>query len=645
MPYYYEAPVGGEGSPVTDRSEKTRARRRLVVFASFLGLIALVLVVQLVRLTIVLPAQESGETLVMPEVQRGSILDRQGRILAVTTRLQRVSVWTPSVTNAEETAQELAKALDMEPADVLATLRSHDGYAVIKKRITPDESTALAKLKADGKIAGVKIEDDFSRFYPQGRLASHVVGYLGADGVALDGIEYTYNNELSPPSVGTDASTVYGDQVFLTIDLGLQYIADSTAREAMQTNKPDFLTILVMDARTGEILAYSSLPDFDPNEFQKDSPQIDSDGLKNRPVTVAYEPGSVFKIFSLSSLLDLGAITPQDQFNAPGVYEKKLASGEVIRIRDLAPYGIITPQQIIEFSSNVGAAYASDKTDNESFYRMLSRFGFGKPTGVALQGETAGLFKPASQWSARSKPTIAMGQEVAVSAMQVMAAATAIADGGVLLKPQLVKKIVSPQGVVVKEFGREPLWEVISPDTARTMLGWMETASWPAGTAHRAAIDGVRISAKTGTAQVANPKTGTYSAEDFVASMIGIFPTDDPRYIVYVAIQNPRGQSYYGSQIAAPIFRSVALGIIDKVGIPRAGTKPGAPPDNVTYAPPVTIGDSMPDLKGVPKKLLLPLLLRSDLNVTINGTGFVTRQTPAPGTPIQAGASIVLELR
>jgi cell division protein FtsI (penicillin-binding protein 3) len=631
---------------VTDRSEKTRARRRLFVFASFLGLIALILIVQLVRLTIVLPSQEGGATLVLPEVQRGSILDRQGRIMAVTTRLQRVSVWTPSVTNAEETARQLAGALGMDAASVLATLRNRDGYAVIKRRITPEESAALAKLKSDGKIPGVKIEDDFSRFYPQGRLASHVVGYLGADGVALDGIEYTYNNELAPQPVSTDTATVYGDQVFLTIDLDLQYITDTTAREAMQANKPDSLSILVMDARTGEILAYSALPDFDPNEFQKDTPQIDPETLKNRPVTMAYEPGSVFKIFSLSSLLDLGAITPQDQFNAPGVYEKKLSSGEVIRIRDLAPYGIITPQQIIEFSSNVGAAYASDKTNSESFYRMLSRFGFGKPTGIPLQGETPGLFKPVSQWSARSKPTIAMGQEVAVSAVQVLAAATAIANGGVLLKPQLVRKIVSPQGVVVKELGREPLWEVISPETARTMLGWMETATWPAGTAHRAAIDGVRISAKTGTAQVANPKTGTYSADDFVASMMGIFPTDDPRYVVYVAIQNPRGQSYYGSQIAAPIFRSVALGIIDKVGIPRAGTIPAAPRGDASMeAQPAAIGHIMPDLTGIPKKLLLPLLLRTDLNVTINGTGFVAHQNPAPGTKIDSGSTIVLELR
>jgi cell division protein FtsI (penicillin-binding protein 3) len=224
-------------------------------------------------------------------------------------------------------------------------------------------------------------------------------------------------------------------------------------------------------------------------------------------------------------------------------------------------------------------------------------------------------------------------------------AATAITNGGVLLKPQLVRKIVSPQGVVVKEFGREPLWVVISPDTARTMLGWMETATWPAGTAHRAAIDGVRISAKTGTAQVTNIKTGSYSANDFVASMMGIFPTDDPRYIVYVAIQNPRGQSYYGSQIAAPIFRSVALGIIDKVGISRAGTKTGAEPGARAPAQPVTIGDAMPDLVGVPKKLLLPLLLRTDRNVTINGTGFVARQSPAPGEKIEQGSTIILELR
>jgi len=655
---------------VSDRSETARARRRLFIFASLLGVIALALIVQLVRLTLVLPSREGDEALVLPEVQRGSILDRQGRILAVTTRLQRVSVWTPSVTDAEETASELGRVLGMEPALVLDTVRRRDGYAVIKRRITPEEAAAIQKLKSDGKLVGVRLENDFSRFYPQGRLASHIVGYVGADNVPLDGVEYTFNDELAPQPVGTDAEPVYGDQVFLTIDLDMQYAVDRVARAAMEANRADALTILVMDARTGELLAYTALPDFDPNEFQKDSPQIDPASLVNRPVTAAYEPGSVFKIFSLSSMLDQHVITPNDQFPGYGFYEKKLQNGETIRIRDIAAHGDLTPQQIIEFSSNAGAAYASDRIDSDSLYRMLTRFGFGKPTGVPLQGETAGLLRPVSQWSARSKPTITIGQEIAVSAMQVMAAASAITNGGVLLKPLLLKKIVSPQGTVVKEFGREPLWEVISVESARTMLSWMESATLPAGTAHRAAIEGARISAKTGTAQVTDPRTGAYSASDFSASMIGIFPTDDPRLIVYVVVQNPRGQSYYGSQIAAPIFREVAVSLMDKLGIPRAGTSMASPKADsaspkadsaspqADSAPPkadsavsrpsgtgMEIGSAMPDLRGNPKKLLLPLLLRKNLAVTINGSGYVVTQDPPPGTRIQEGMKIDLELR
>ena len=639
---------------MSDRSETVRARRRLFIFASLLGVIALALVVQLVRLTVILPSREGGEALVLPEVQRGSILDRQGRILAVTTRMQRVSVWTPAVTGAEETASALGGILGIEPAVVLDTIRRRDGYAVIKRRIGTEEAAAIQKLKSEGKLAGVRLENDFSRFYPQGRLASHVVGYVGADNVPLDGVEYTFNDELAPQPVGTDAETVYGDQVFLTIDLDMQYTVDRVARAALQADKPDSITVLVMDAKTGELLAYSALPDFDPNEFQKDSPQIDPKSLVNGPVTAAYEPGSVFKIFSLSSMFDQHVISATDHFPGYGYYEKKLASGETIRIRDIAAHGDLTPQQIIEFSSNAGAAYASERIDSDSLYHMLTRYGFGKPTGVPLQGETAGLLRPVSQWSARSKPTVTIGQEISVSAMQIMAAATAITNDGVLLKPLLVKKIVSPQGTVVKEFGREPLWEVISPASAQAMLAWMESATLPAGTAHRAAIDGVRISAKTGTAQVADPRTGSYSASDFIASMIGIFPTDDPRLIVYVVEQNPRGQSYYGSQIAAPIFREVAVSLMDKLGIPRTGTMTAATGAASTNRPAVpsaaagtdlAIGAVMPDLRGTPKKLLLPLLLRKDLAVTINGSGFVVTQDPAPGARIQDGMKIDLELR
>jgi cell division protein FtsI (penicillin-binding protein 3) len=632
---------------VIDRSEKVRARRRLFIFASLLALITAALIVQLVRLTVVLPAREGDETIVLPEVQRGNILDRRGRILAISTQLQRVSVWVPSVTNADQTAGLLSQALGMEKSAILGNIARHDGYAVIKRRITPAESTEIQLLKGEGKLSGVRLEEDSGRFYPQGRLASHVVGYVGADSVALDGIEYTFNNDLAPQPVGKDTDTVYGNQVFLTIDLDMQYLVEKVARAALTADKADSMTVLVMDAHSGEILAYTALPDFDPNEFQKESPQIDPNSLVNRPLTLAYEPGSVFKIFSLSSLLDLGAITPDSHFFCPGYYEKRLLSGETIRIRCIAPHGDVTPQRIIQLSCNAGAAYASDTTDNDSFSRMITQFGFGRPTGLPLQAETPGLVRKVAQWSARSKPTIAMGQEISVSAVQVLAAASAIANGGVLLKPLIVKKIVSPQGSVVKEFGREPLWEAVSPDSARKMLDWMETATAPAGTARRAAVEGVRISAKTGTAQVANPQTGTYSESDFVASMIGIFPTDDPQLIVYVVIQNPKGESYYGSTLAAPVFHDIAMGLIDQLGIPRAGAKAVSAPGQVPAPAPkqVEIGLVMPDLTGTPMKLLLPLLLRKDISVTIRGSGFVARQDPPPGAQIVNGTKIVLELR
>jgi cell division protein FtsI (penicillin-binding protein 3) len=623
-----------------------RAGRRLFIFASLLGVIVVALVVQLVKLTLVLPAREGGDSLVLPEVQRGNILDRQGKLMAVSTRMQRVSVWTPSVTNAEETASLLAQALGMDSAAVLDAIRHHDGYAVIKRRITPGESETVQKLKSDGKLAGIRLEEDFGRFYPQGRLASHVVGYVGSDNVALDGIEYTLNGDLAPQPVGTSSDTVYGNQVFLTIDLDIQYIVDKAARAAMESTRADSITVLALDAHSGEVLAYTALPDFDPNEFQKDSPRIDANSLINRPLTVAYEPGSVFKIFTLSSLLDLGSITAESHFYCNGFYEKKLGSGETIRIRCIAPHGDVTPQMIIEKSCNAGAAYASDTIDNASFSRMIARFGFGRPTGVPLQAEANGLVRKVAQWSARSKPTIAMGQEISVPAMRVVAAATAIANGGVLLKPLLVKKIVSPQGGVIKEFSREPLWEAISPDSARTMLQWMETATSPGGTARRAAVEGVRISAKTGTAQVASAASGTYSEKDFIASLIGIFPTDDPQVILYVVIQNPKGESYYGSTIAAPVFHDIAVGIIDHLGIPRAGTqappRPSAAPAQPRQA---SIGALMPDLTGMPKKLLLPLLLRQDISVTMKGSGFVVRQDPPPGTKVQPGMKIVLELQ
>lgn len=623
-----------------------RGRRRLVATLCLLGLMAAGLAARLFYLMVILPAREPGEPLVLPQVERGAILDRRGRILAITTRHQDVSAWAPGISDPRGTAELLGPILGMDPAALQDVWRRRPGYSMIKRRLSAEESAAIAALRSQGKLAGIRLEDGYGRMYPEGRLASTLIGAVGVDNTGLEGIEYTFNDELAPQTVGTDRDTVYGSQVVLTIDAAVQHRVERVAREAFRRTRADSLMVLVLDADTAEVLSWVSLPDFDPNEIQSGSSTVARSQLDDRPVTMAFEPGSVFKVFSIAALLELGTIDASTTFTCRGYYEQPLADGTSIRIGCLREHGIVDPRLILAYSCNAGAAYASDTAAKDAFAAALARFGFGRTTGVPLPGESAGLLAPASTWSARTKATIAFGQEVSATALQVAAAAVAIANGGTLLEPLVVSRIVSPDGKVVKAFSRTPRWEAVSAATARQVLDMMESATGEGGTARRAAIDGLRISAKTGTAQVTDPATGRYSQSDFIASLLGIFPTDDPEAVVYVVIQNPRGESYYGSTVAAPVFRDVALELLDALGIRRAADAraAGAAAGGFPAPAAATIGDVVPDLTGTAKRLLLPLLAREDLRIVLRGSGTVVRQDPPPGTPVTPGMRIVLEL-
>jgi cell division protein FtsI (penicillin-binding protein 3) len=385
------------------------------------------------------------------------------------------------------------------------------------------------------------------------------------------------------------------------------------------------------------------MPDFDPNEYNR----FERAALRNLPLSQAYEPGSVFKVFSISSFLQLGGISAQDTFVCNGLYEKRLADGQFIRIRDLAAHGRVDAARILKYSCNVGAAFASERVDAEAFHQMLLRFGFSRRTDLPLPGESSGILAPPARWSARSKATIAFGQEISVSAVQILQAATALANGGLMLRPHIVRKVVSPQGQLVREYPREPVREVLAPDAARAVLEMMAAATEEGGTARRGRVEGVRISAKTGTAQVQDPATGTYSDSNFVASYLGVLPTEEPRLIVYVVINHPKGAAYYGSQIAAPVFHDLVEELVDYLGIRRAGDKVIEHPGSVRVRlpPPVMLGEAMPDLTGTPKRLLLPLLAEPGYMVRISGEGYVVAQDPPPGTVLKKGMTITLRLQ
>jgi cell division protein FtsI (penicillin-binding protein 3) len=621
-----------------------KERRRLYFFILFLAALVLLILGRLMQLMILTPRSDPPDSITLPVVERGPILDRNGKILAISTRLDSVAAWIPDVVEPNDSAELLARILEIPYDNILSRLENNTGFVFIKRKITPTESEAIQGLKQEGKLAGINLIPEFGRNYPEQTLASHIIGYVGVDNIGLDGIEYTFNNVLSPPAVSTvdQHREVLGNQVFLTIDINIQQVIEEYARKAREENQADAVYILVMEADTGQILGYCGVPNFDPNEYNR----YDSNALKNLPLVRAFEPGSVFKIFSVSSFLQLGGIDTAEEFFCGGMYQMVLPDGQTIEIRDLASHGWVNAQKILKYSCNVGAALASEKVTEEEFHRMLVLFGFGKPTELPLPGESAGILADPARWSARSKATIAFGQEVSVSSLQILQAATVFANSGLILKPHILRKIVSPEGETIRVQEREPLREVLSPTTAREVLKMMETATEDGGTARRGRVEGVRVSAKTGTAEVPDPVTGEYSENHFVASYLGILPADDPKLIIYVVIDYPRGPAYYGSQIAAPVFKETAEWLVDYLGISRSGATVVQHSGSVRIPvpEPLRVDSEMPDLLGMPKRLLLPLFQQGDFDLRMKGEGYVVAQNPAPGTPLKPGMIIELYL-
>ena len=574
-------------------------------------------------------------------IERGPILDRNGRILAIQTQMDSVTAWMPNVTEKEKASGIIAEALNMNSDLLLEKFENNSGFIYIKRKISPTESTRIRNLINESIIPGISLEPEYGRNYPEQNLTSHLTGFTGIDNTGLDGIELTYNDILAPKP-DTDDEIIYGNQIFLTIDLNIQYFSRKLAEKAYNEYDADSVMVLVMDAKNGDFLSWVSMPDYDPNTFGLAS----SREKNNLPVTYAYEPGSVFKIFSLSAEMEIGGISPNSHFYCDGFYEHQFPNDETVKINCLGVHGDVSVQDIIKYSCNSGAAYASDTVSKKDFYNKLNSFGFNSRTGLAFTGETVGILKKPEDWSGRSKPTIAIGQEISVSAVQMITAATILTNQGTLLQPHIIDKIVSPEGKLIKNFMREPVRHVIKPEIAKAMLLMMETATESGGTARRTAIEGLRISAKTGTAQKIDPNTGKYSTSSFVASTLAIFPTDDPEVIIYIVIDTPKGDEFYGGRIVTPIIKELTEELVRYLDIKMKS-------DTVinhsgiiklSESKKLEPGEYLPDLTGLSKREILPLIALPEISVTIDGEGWVVNQNPEPGTQIVKGMTIHLEL-
>jgi cell division protein FtsI (penicillin-binding protein 3) len=505
-----------------------------------------------------------------------------------------------------------------------------------------DYESATDAVKKAG-LAGIQFDKIPGRIYPENALASQLIGFMGDDGKGLSGIEYALQDYLAPKRSTDPGSDASGSDVYLTIDAALQYKLERIVRSALQETGGESIMLLAADSTNGEILSYISLPAANLNEYPSATPVE----RLNRPAVSAFEPGSVFKVFSVASFLEAGVINENDLFVCDGSYDAVTRAGERITIKCTGVHGAVTPRRALDMSCNDALCQMSERIEAAAFISKLKEFGFGSRTGVELSGETRGSLKSPGDilWSLRSKPTISIGQEVGVSALQIVQATSAFTNGGVPVKLTLVSKINGKNGASLYEHESALLPRVISEKTAAELLSYMESGA-ERGIGVRALLGDVTIGVKTGTAQMTDPETGLYSETDFLSDCIAIFPVEAPKIILYIVLTKAQTDNVFASRIVAPVIKDAANAIIDHYGWARSNAVSLSHSGTIILPdrPPIMMNNVVPDFRDVPKRLLTPLLERTDVNILMHGDGYVVQQSPPPGTPITENITIELYL-
>lgn len=617
------------------------SRGRLIFFAVITGLLIFGILFSYANLMFKPEAQVLPKTMIR---ERGSILDRNGKVLAIQTTVYNLSV-TPSAIKKENIpvlAAALGPIIGIEPAQIEQQIKeAPSDFLYLKKRINQSEHDDIQAVVAANNLRGLRLEKAIARSYPENSLAAQLIGFMGNDGKGLAGIEYSFQNELAPPDDPTKINT-YGNSIMLTIDAGLQYKLEQLAKESMERTQAESMMLIAAEAKTGEILSYISYPAPNLNTYGSAT----AEEKKDRPAKFMYEPGSVFKIFSVASFIDAGVISENDVFVCDGVFEVKTTNGELVRIKCLDHHGPLTARQALQYSCNDAIAQMSQKIRSEFFLEQIHKFGFGSKTGIELPSEEKGLVKDTtdSSWSGRSKPTIAMGQEISVTALQMVQAASAIANGGKPVQLSVVSKILNKDDKVIYQHVPEFKKQVIKKSTADYVLSCMETTA-RIGTGAKANVGDIAIGVKTGTAQMADTENGGYSDKDFLSSCMAIFPIENPEIILYIVITKAKGETY-GGRIVAPVIQDAANTIIDYLGMQRDRAISVTHSGKITIpqTKPIVIKSYVPDFTGYPKRMLTPLLNRTDIKFVIKGDGWVVSQNPEPGTPVTENMIIELTL-
>ncbi len=511
--------------------------------------------------------------------QRGSILDGSGQPMALTVEARNVTADQTLITDPAAVAAQLGPALGADPAVLAARLTGDRRFVYVAKTITPETWDRISAMR----LPGIFSETTSRRVYPAGDLGANVVGFVGAQGEGLGGIEYALNDKLAgtngtrttergpggktiPTGQQSTTDAMAGATVQLTIDRDIQFVAQRALAQKVREAQADSGTLVVMDPRTGHILALAVAPTFDANKAGSADPETRS----NAALTQVFEPGSTAKLMTLSAVVNEGKANPYSAFRVPGGLSR---GGKVFHDDHAHGTESLTLAGIMAKSSNIGTILASERIGGRKLLKYLKKFGVGEPTGLNFPGESDGYVPPHADWSATSFPTIAFGQGLSVNAVQTASIFSTIANDGVRVHPSLVSSVTQADGTV--EQSAEPkTTRVVSAATARQVRAMLESVVTD-GTAPAAAIPGYRVGGKTGTAQEYNASCGCYSG--VIASFIGMAPLDDPQLVVAVSIFNPK-VGRYGGVLGAPVFKRVMTYALQKRDIPPTGAKPGRLP-------------------------------------------------------------------
>ncbi|MDR1453071.1 MAG: penicillin-binding protein 2 [Candidatus Margulisbacteria bacterium] len=507
--------------------------------------------------------------------KRGSITDRNGILLAATVAAKTANLDSTQIPDPQATAAQIAAALDLKPDAVYEKIKKQRHFP-LKRWISAAEENKLKALN----IRGVHFTDDQRRVYLRGNLAAHVLGFVNFDDQGAAGLEYSLDRYLQgiPGKLlfekDVRGQELYlsnrivveprdGDNIQLTIDEFLQYISRKYLAAALQETRADSGSALIMDTRSGQILALVSLPDYDPNQYFKYS----ADNLRNNAAGFNYEPGSVFKIITVAAALELGLATPNTTFINGNVFEhasRQIRESHPLKDPDRPRY----LKDILIESLNITSAKLALAIGKNKMHEIMHRFRLDQRTGI-LPGEEAGLLAPLDKVDAHSAAVYGFGQAFSVTPLQMLAAVNVIANDGVYVKPSLVQKIYDNNGDVLKDFTLRPEKQrVISPQTARAIRLMLQEAVQK-GTGTLAGIPGYSIGGKTGTSQKARPHGGGYYANDYISSFCGLVPGLKPQLTILVVIDNPRNRQHQGGYVAAPVFREIAREAARYLAIPE----------------------------------------------------------------------------